>query len=215
MVYAGRKERHLLPGENPRVDDVDAARRWLTIYQQRQALLALDRESTDHQAASIADGVAYWKERVAKLSGFDLDPDRRTVRFESGGEVLLTSRELQLLEFLAQHQGRHFPDHVLAVRAWGERLSGDQVRIYVRRLRRKLEGSGWELISKRGYGYTLERAGRVWAHRANPGRLSSDAIAGMVGRAHALLAAQRRQLERSMTATEALRRYLDGEPGRS
>ncbi|HEX6489004.1 MAG TPA: winged helix-turn-helix domain-containing protein, partial [Candidatus Dormibacteraeota bacterium] len=153
MAVAGRKSRRLLPGEDPDTKSFDFARRWLTIYEQRESLLARDdfngHLSPDDYAA-VAAGAAYWRQRTVELSGLDLDSDRRMLRPGTETEVSLTRRELELLEFLAQHPRHYFPDHVLAVRAWGERLSGDQVRIYVRRLRIKLEGTGWQISSRRG-----------------------------------------------------------------
>jgi DNA-binding response OmpR family regulator len=133
------------------------ARGWLAVYEQRQALLAFDDDPDPRYVDAIAAGVAYWSDRATKLSGLELDADRRLLNPDSDRQVLLTRREVQLLQFLSQRPGRYFVDQTLALRAWGDRLSGDQVRIYVRRLRAKLDGSDWQLVSRRGLGYALER----------------------------------------------------------
>jgi DNA-binding winged helix-turn-helix (wHTH) protein len=205
-----RKSRRLLPGEDPLLSDFGSARRWLTIYEEREALLAADANALPQEIEDIAAGVVHWRRRVTELSGLSLDSDRRMLNVGEDRDVLLTPRELQLLEFLVQHPDRYFADHVLAVRAWGDRLSGDQVRIYVRRLRVKLEGSGWELVSRRGYGYSLTRhpATRGNGH-ARSVAMSSDKVQRVLGRARMLLQVQRNQLDLAIAAAEQLRKSLD------
>ncbi len=209
MATAVRKSRHLIPGEDPAIADINQARRWLSIYEQRLALLANDANAGPQQIAAISDGVDHWRKRVSELSGLELDSDRRLLRVDANTTVLLTRRELQLLEFLLQHPEHYFADYLLALRAWGDRLSGDQVRIYVRRLRAKLAGTGWELVSRRGHGYALER--RPLARKADATgsqRPSHEAVALAVGQARALVERQKAQLSRMLAASELLRDSL-------
>ena len=213
MAEALRKTRLLIPGERLDVENFQIARRWLTIYEHRQAMLAFDSEADPEHIAAIAEGVSFWSTRVAELSGLELDSDRRLLNPDSDREVSLTRRELQLLEFLVQHPERYFADHVLALRAWGERLSGDQVRIYVRRLRQKLAGTSWQLVSRRGQGYALERrpaGAAVPARRSQP---TEESVARAIGRVRVLLAHQQRVLGVTAAAAERLKQTLDAYPG--
>jgi DNA-binding winged helix-turn-helix (wHTH) protein len=210
MALSMRKKRQLMPGEDPARADFVTARGWLTIYEQRQALLAISPGVDAREAEAILDGVAFWKEQLNQLSGLGLDSDRRVLMVDGETQVQLTRRELQLLEFLLQHPERYFADHVLAVRAWGDRLSGDQVRIYVRRLRLKLAPTGWELVSRRGQGYALKRSNPQPRARAD-GRAapSLPAVGQAIARAHALLGHQQLQIERAAAAAATLRSILD------
>jgi hypothetical protein len=215
MATLRRKSRRLLPLEEPGTNSIETARRWLTIYEQREALLGdeLGARVSGEDAAAIGAGAAFWRRRILELVGLDLDPELRILR-GAATDVHFTRREVELLQFLGQHMDRHFPDHVLATRAWGGMLSGDQVRIYVRRIRAKLAGTGWMITSRRGYGYTLEHV-RGDGAGAQPGR--SGPVPGesaaqtrarlehAVGRAHALLANQRRMIEQTQEITTRLR----------
>ena len=209
-MAVARKSRQLIPGEDPSLDDFDGARRWLAIYEQREALLAARASIEPDALEDIAAGIRFWSRRVTELSGLDLDSDQRVIRGFGDHEIQLTPRELQLLEFMLQHPGRFFADHVLAVRAWGERLSGDQVRIYVRRLRLKLESTGWQVESRRGQGYALVRQAIIAPGRANVRTASAERVQQALGRARVLLQVQRRQLEVAVGATERLRQHLNG-----
>lgn len=202
-VAVARKSRRLIPGEDPDVREFDRARRWLTIYEQREALLASNPAAAPQEVEDIAVGVSFWRDRVTELSGLDLDSDRRVMRLGGDRDVPLTNRELQLLEFLVQHPDRYFADHVLAVRAWGDRLSGDQVRIYVRRLRLKLDASGWELVSRRGYGYCLTRAPEHLNGNGHRDPASAEQVQRVLGRARALLQVERSQLDLAVSATNS------------
>lgn len=212
MAQALRKSRQLIPGENPDVANFQMARRWLTIYEQRQALLALDSEADPRQMAAIAEGVTFWSGRVAQLSGLELDSDRRLLNPDSDRQVLLTKRELQLLEFLLQHPEHYFADQTLALRAWGDRLSGDQVRIYVRRLRQKLEGTSWQLASRRGQGYALEQRPAGAALTRQYSGPTHESVARAIGRARALRAHHQAVLDQAAAAAERLRQALSAAP---
>jgi two-component system KDP operon response regulator KdpE len=62
------------------------------------------------------------------------------VRVRGGDTVRLTTTEYRLLEELARHAGRPLPYRYLLERVWGPRYVDDvhYLRVYVRRLRRKL-----------------------------------------------------------------------------
>ena len=61
--------------------------------------------------------------------------------FVRNQEVAFTTREFNLLEFLASHPNRVFNKHELFERIWGMDSSGDiaTVTVHVRKLREKME----------------------------------------------------------------------------
>ena len=78
------------------------------------------------------------------------------------GEALdLSAREVALLEMLLQRAGRmvskaQLLDHLCE---WGEEVSTNAIEVYVHRLRKKLESAGVEIITVRGLGYRIQKAG--------------------------------------------------------
>jgi DNA-binding response OmpR family regulator len=86
----------------------------------------------------VRDRASFWRERHAELTGLHLDA------------------EFQLLSFLSDHPGRHFPAGLLVARAWPDSdLCEEQLRTYLVRLRRKLEAAGapCRIVARRPNGY--------------------------------------------------------------
>ncbi len=86
------------------------------------------------------------------------DAERREVRWDDGFRVRFSAREWELLAVLLAHANRFFTAEALRDAAWGDASLGtDQVRGYVYRLRRKLEGRPLpcRLTTSRGLGYCL------------------------------------------------------------
>ena len=84
--------------------------------------------------------------RVAKVGGRSLE---------------LSARELVLLEVLLRRADRmvskaQILDHMCE---WSEEVSTNAIEVYVHRLRRKLEVADVEIVTARGVGYRLQRAG--------------------------------------------------------
>jgi len=84
--------------------------------------------------------------KVAKINGETLD---------------LSAREIALLEMLLQRAGRmvsktQLLDHLCE---WGEEVSVNAIEVYVHRLRKKLEAAGVEIVTVRGLGYRIQKAG--------------------------------------------------------
>ena len=80
----------------------------------------------------------------------------------AGRPVVLTFREYELINFLADNAGRVFSRDALLDRVWGsDYLGGDRtVDVHIRRLRSKLEGSGQTFIETvRNLGYRFHRNG--------------------------------------------------------
>jgi len=80
-----------------------------------------------------------------------------------GREVRLTPTEYSLLFHLTRNAGRVLPHHTLLAKVWGREYTDeiDYLKVYIRRLRQKLEGdpeSIGQIISERGVGYKFVAA---------------------------------------------------------
>jgi DNA-binding response OmpR family regulator len=73
------------------------------------------------------------------LGGLVIDPNQRSVRYDSR-EIVLNSREFDLLEIMARHPGQVFVRSQLLGIVWPRSYEGDErtVDVHVARLRRKL-----------------------------------------------------------------------------
>lgn len=92
---------------------------------------------------------------VVALGPIEVDAGRREVR--RGGEVVaLTTREFDLLAYLAGHQGLALSRRQLLAGVWGADWYGDErtVDVHVRQLRKKL-GDALPLATVWGVGYRL------------------------------------------------------------
>ena len=88
-----------------------------------------------------------------------MDRGRRYVE-KDGTEIKLTTKEYELLDFLAQHQNQSFTRENLIEQVWGYDYMGE-IRIVddlVKRLRKKLQASGSRagITTIWGYGYRLD-----------------------------------------------------------
>lgn len=72
--------------------------------------------------------------------------------------LVLSAREVEVLEILLHHAGRVTSKDAIADRlaGWDEGVGENAVEVYIHRLRRKLEGSGVGIRTLRGLGYLLE-----------------------------------------------------------
>ena len=112
----------------------------------RAALRTRDPDSILQMATSIRVGDVLF------------DAERREVRWDDGFRVRFSAREWELLAVLLGHANRYFTAEELRDAAWRDASLGtDQVRGYVYRLRRKLEGRPLpcRLVTSRGLGYCL------------------------------------------------------------
>ena len=97
-----------------------------------------------------------------KLVVEDLELDRSTMRVTRAGNlILLTPRELALLELLMSAPGRLFSRERILANVWGinEDPMTNIVDVYIRRLRSKIDdGNPFPLIqTQRGSGYRIAR----------------------------------------------------------
>jgi two-component system KDP operon response regulator KdpE len=91
-----------------------------------------------------------------------IDFERREVT-RAGTPIALSRTELRLLSVLAQHPGRVFLHEELRNRVWGEEYhaSSEQLRTYVKYLRRKIEPEPSEpryILTQPGVGYVFRPA---------------------------------------------------------
>ena len=86
-----------------------------------------------------------------------IDMDNASVSL-GGKRVELTRREYMILCLLAQHPDCHFSREEIMAQVWpNDTLVNDRsVDVHIARLRKKLEGEGWRLTNKTGFGYALK-----------------------------------------------------------
>ncbi len=113
-------------------------------------------------------------ESLGLLQIGDLVVDLNRCEVERGGEYIpLTASEFRILAFLAKNAGRVLAPHEILNAVSDEyeyrpREAQEVLKVYVRRIRRKLEPSPEEpryLVTVRGFGYRLE-GGACRAHSA-------------------------------------------------
>ncbi|MCO6454041.1 MAG: response regulator transcription factor [Pirellulaceae bacterium] len=101
--------------------------------------------------------------RLIRLPDGQADLDRREVRFEDGQRVELSERELELLRYLARHDGRAVGRDELLANVWQISPRGISTRtidMHVARLREKLRDDSTTpriLLTVRGKGYMFAR----------------------------------------------------------
>ena len=97
---------------------------------------------------------------IAQIAGLALDSSARRV-WSNDVEMLLTTREFEVLEYLARRPGRVVSKLEILDGVWTDDFDGDPniVEVYIGRIRRKLArvGSSASVITTiRGAGYRLE-----------------------------------------------------------
>lgn len=94
-----------------------------------------------------------------QLGALSFDLNSRELKHE-GERITLSPREAALVELLISSPGKAVPKSriVSAMSSWESDFSANAVEIYVLKLRRKLAGTGVQIVTVRGVGYTLEEA---------------------------------------------------------
>jgi hypothetical protein len=168
---------HLLEPEDPdttHLEDVDA---WINVYTElvkfQQNLLqrlangaagSLEEHETGRpgfrpqqlRLQRYRARLEFWYSRRWEIRGVVMDPEARTVTHR-GRSVTLTPREYALLSVLVQGSGRALRPRRLIVQAWQDSaLSNEQLRVYVTRLRKKLDQIALaDIVIQAGQGYLL------------------------------------------------------------
>lgn len=95
---------------------------------------------------------------LLRTSDLEIDPAAHAVR-RDGVEIRLTAKEFALLEFMARHPGQIFTQERLIDAVWDADFAAESniVEVYVRSLRRKLDGGRRNglIETVRGAGYRL------------------------------------------------------------
>jgi DNA-binding response OmpR family regulator len=100
-------------------------------------------------------------DEILRVADLEINTSTREVRREER-EIELTTREYELLEFMAQNPRRVLSRDLLLSRVWDEELglTTNVVDVYVSYLRRKVDAPGEEKLIRtvRGAGYALKGA---------------------------------------------------------
>ena len=169
----------LLEGEDPSTIFAEDARHWVSIYAQllefKQRLLQRVSVATEElppqaraevdrdlriinaEALRVQRRLAFWQQRHWELIGLDLSEQDHSAMY-AGKKVYLTKREFQLLSFLAAQPNRYLSPAAMVGGAWHDtRLSPEQLRLYISRLREKLGelGPPCRIENRPGKGYAL------------------------------------------------------------
>ena len=179
-AVAGAPAPVLLAGEDPDTQYAADAAHWMNIYREliafHEGLLArhhnhgdgmddgrplqamtFDPLATRTVLENYRNRLDFWYDRHWHVQGLAVDP-KTFIASHRERQVHLTRREYQLLSHLLAFPGETFAASILAQRAWtGARLSTDQVRIYVARLRRRLADLDLpcQIVSVPRRGYSL------------------------------------------------------------
>lgn len=91
--------------------------------------------------------------RLIKVGPLSLDPDAHTSAV-AGKELSLTATEFAVLSFLARNPDVVYSAHALKDRVWNSKsqVSADIVRVYIKRLREKLQAVGCPELVRNVYG---------------------------------------------------------------
>jgi heavy metal response regulator len=99
--------------------------------------------------------------RQPKIMIADLEIDTVSQRvWRSGSEIILTTKEYSLLEYLARERGKVVGREEISMHVWDENFDvfSNLIEVYINRLRTKIdEGFNLQLIhTRRGAGYILD-----------------------------------------------------------
>lgn len=122
-----------------------------------QQAVAQDLSIIESQMHWYEERLRLWFQRLWDLHGLWLDRDARVVRHQ-GRQVDITNREFQLLEYLIDHPHRFQTAAQIVSGAWSDsRLSPEEVRNYIRRLRNVLRSLGVpaDIVNRPSRGYSL------------------------------------------------------------
>lgn len=118
------------------------------------------------------------EDEVITVADLTIRPASREVN-RAGRGIELTSREFDLLLFLARNAGKVMDRNTIFERVWGYTfdVESDTIKVYIRYLRRKLNAEGEiDLIyAIRGVGYMLKAPDKSKEDKKKPENESADA----------------------------------------
>ena len=141
--------------EGARQDMEAGADQWLAKPFVPGALVGAVRAALRKAASSVVPVATHRDVRGMRLNGQD-----RTLAFRNG-ETSFSRQEWDLLSILVDHPNRYLTTHEILRLGWHAGTYGsEEVRIYMRRLRRKMEPLDLPctLLARHGHGYCLKFA---------------------------------------------------------
>jgi DNA-binding response OmpR family regulator len=137
-------------------DDLEAgADQWLPKPFVPGALVGMVRAALRHTPSPVVALSADQERQGMKLSG-----NARTITFK-GTETAFSRQEWDLLSILVDHSNRYLTTGEILRLGWrGGEYGPEEIRIYVKRLRRKMDPLNLpcQLLSRHGHGYCLKFA---------------------------------------------------------
>ena len=137
---------------------LDRVRRELPkLRPEAQLAASADLGIIENQMEGYQQRLDLWARRLWELHGLALDAGSSTIQYQ-GRQIKLTGREFQLLQFLLDRPLRYYTAPMLVSRAWSDSsLSPEEIRNYVRRLRKLLSGLDVpvDLVNRPGRGYAI------------------------------------------------------------
>lgn len=109
----------------------------------------LRRRTTENQNQSLLTYKVTYKELSMDIDGFHV--------YQSGNEVVLTSKEFALLRIMIENQGKVFTRQMLLERLWSDDLEVEDriVDSHIKNIRKKLSADYIKTI--RGVGYRIDK----------------------------------------------------------
>ncbi len=94
---------------------------------------------------------------LVSVGDITLDTEAKMVKI-AGQDVQLTKTEFKLLLLMAKKPEKSFSREELLSKVWGNDVYVESrtVDVHIARLRKKIEGSELQIISRSGYGYSLK-----------------------------------------------------------
>ncbi len=94
---------------------------------------------------------------IISVGDISLDIESKNVKV-AGQDVQLTKTEFQLLQLMAKKPEKSFSREELLSKVWGSDVFVESrtVDVHIARLRKKIEKSDLQIISRSGYGYSLK-----------------------------------------------------------
>jgi len=122
-----------------------------------QTAVAHDLAIIEGQMQRYEERLRLWNQRLWDLHGLMLDKDSRSVSHQ-GRSIQLTHREFELLQYLIDKPHRYMTTSQIVRGAWSDsRLSPEEVRNYIRRLRSVLRDLDIpaDIANRPSQGYSL------------------------------------------------------------
>ena len=99
------------------------------------------------------------KEQILKLGNYEVYPERNSVlNMKSGEDIILSNKEIGILEYLLRNKGRIVPVEELMEHVWDGDLDSfsQTVKTHIKTLRQKIDNKKKLILTIRGKGYQIK-----------------------------------------------------------